>query len=146
MLARYYLYMAMCSSVRLSVTSRCSIETNGRIELVFSVGSFFHLSCTLLTGNSGTFKIRVLPSGTLSQTSDNFVPNFGLRKFCFDISIVEKCHRLSSRKVDAQSVTNWAVVGQLSWQYLRAPTLDHCCLSRVIDKLCLQRDTVARVS
>ena len=32
--------------------------------------------------------------------------------------------------MDAQSVINWAVVGQLSWQYFRAPTLDHCSLSR----------------
>jgi len=30
------------------------------------------------------------------------------------ISIVKTCYQLSSRKVDAQSVTNWAVVGQLS--------------------------------
>ena len=31
--------------------------------------------------------------------------------------------------MDAQSVINWTVVGQLSWQYLRAPTLDRCSLS-----------------
>jgi len=29
----------------------------------------------------------------------------------------------------AQSVMNWAVVDELSWQYLRDPTLDHCSLS-----------------
>ena len=29
------------------------------------------------------------------------------------MSIVETCHQLSSRKVEAQSVINWAVVGQL---------------------------------
>jgi len=40
--------------------------------------------------------------------------------------MVEACCQLSSTKVDAQSVTNWAVVGQLSWQYLEAPTLDRC--------------------
>ena len=34
-------------------------------------------------------------------------------KFSFGISIVETCYQLSSRKVDAQSVVNWAVVGQL---------------------------------
>ena len=28
--------------------------------------------------------------------------------------------------MDSQSVINWTVVGQLSWQCLRAPTLDHC--------------------
>jgi len=52
-------------------------------------------------------KIRVLPSGILLQTS-------GLRKFRNGISIVEGCYQLSSRKVEAQSVINWAVVGQLS--------------------------------
>jgi len=30
------------------------------------------------------------------------------------ISIVKTCYQLSSRKVDAPSVTNWAVIGQLS--------------------------------
>jgi len=59
----------------------------------------------------------------------NSVPNSGLWKFCCGILIVETCYRLSSRKMDAQSVINWTVVGQLSWQYLRAPTLDHCSLS-----------------
>ena len=31
-----------------------------------------------------------------------------------NISIVEACYQLSSRKVDAQSVINWSVVGQRS--------------------------------
>ena len=44
----------------------------------------------------------------------NFVLKSGLRKFRHGISIVETCYQLSSRKVDAQSVINWAVVGQLS--------------------------------
>ena len=44
----------------------------------------------------------------------NFVLNSGLGKFRHGISIVETCYQLSSRKVDAQSVINWAVVGQLS--------------------------------
>jgi len=52
--------------------------------------------------------------------------NFGLRNFRHGISIIETCCQLSWRKVDAQSVINWTVVGQLSWQYLRAPTLDRC--------------------
>jgi len=60
----------------------------------------------------------------------NFVPHSGLGQFCFSISIVEMCYRLSSGKVDAQSVINWTVVGQLSWQYLRAPTVDRCNLSQ----------------
>ena len=53
-------------------------------------------------------KIRVLTSLW------NFAPNSGLRKFRNGISIVEACYQLSSRKVDAQNVINWAVVGQLS--------------------------------
>jgi len=46
----------------------------------------------------------------------NYVLNSGLRKFRHDIdlSIVETCYQLSSRKVDAQTVINWAVVGQRS--------------------------------
>ena len=44
----------------------------------------------------------------------NFVLNSGLRKFRHGISIVEAYYQLSSRKVDAQIVINWAVVGQLS--------------------------------
>jgi len=44
--------------------------------------------------------------------------------------IVEMWYQLSWRKEDAQSVTNWTTVGQLSWQYLRAPMLDHCSLSQ----------------
>ena len=55
----------------------------------------------------------------------NFVLKSGLRKFRHGISIVETCYQLSSRKVDAQSVINWAVVGQLSRWHFRAPTLDH---------------------
>ena len=39
-------------------------------------------------------------------------------------------YQLSSRKVDAQSVTNWAIVGQLSWQYpselRRSTTVVYC--------------------
>ena len=44
----------------------------------------------------------------------NFVLNSGLRKFHHSISIVETCYQLNSRKVDAQSVINLIVVGQLS--------------------------------
>jgi len=36
----------MCPSVRLSVTSRCCIETTGRIELVFGTQASFHLAHT----------------------------------------------------------------------------------------------------
>jgi len=54
----------------LSVTSRSSIETAGRIELGFGMGAFFDLSYTVLKGNSGIFKMKVLSSGTFSQTAD----------------------------------------------------------------------------
>jgi len=57
-----------------------------------------------------SLKIMILPSRTLPQHS-------GFRKFRHDRSIVETCYQLSSTKVDAQSVINWTVVGQLSWQY-----------------------------
>ena len=40
--------------------------------------------------------------------------NSGLRKLRHGISIVKACCQLSSKKVDAQIVINWAVVGQLS--------------------------------
>ena len=53
-----------------------------------------------------------------------------LRKFCFDISTVEACYRLSSKKVNSPSVIYWTVVGHLSWQYLRAPIVDRCSLSQ----------------
>ena len=54
----------------------------------------------------------------------NFFVNSGLRKSRYGTSIVQTCYQLSWTEVDAQSVLNWTVVGQLSWQYLRAPTLD----------------------
>jgi len=71
------------------------------------MGASFHISYTVLYGNSGTFKNR----GTSLW---NFAPNSGLREFDHGISIVETCCQLSSRMVDAQSVMNWTVVGQLS--------------------------------
>ena len=64
-------------------------------------------SYTVLKGNSVISKNK----GTSLW---NFVLNSGLRKFCHGISIVEMCYQLSSRKVDAQSMIYWAVVGQLS--------------------------------
>jgi len=97
------LAMGLC----LSVTSRCSIETAERIELGFGMLASFHPSYTVLKGNSVIFKNK----GTSLW---NFVLNSGLIKFRHGISIVETCYQLSSRKVDAQSVINWAVVDQLS--------------------------------
>ena len=94
-------------SVRLSVTSRCSTKTAERIELVFGMWAFFHPSYTVLKGNLVIFKNK----GTSLW---NFALHSGLRKFRHCISIVETYYQLSSRKVDADSVINWAVVGQLS--------------------------------
>jgi len=94
-------------SVCLSITSRCSIETDEQIELVFGMRSSLHPFYTVLKGNS-----------VISKNKDtsvwNSVLNSGLRKFRDSISIVETCYQLSSRKVDAHNVINWAVVGQLS--------------------------------
>jgi len=73
----------------------------------FGVLAPFHPSYTVLKGNS-------IISKNKSTSLWNFVLNSGLRKFCHGISIVETCYQLSSRKVDAQSVINWTVVGQLS--------------------------------
>ena len=102
---RYYSHGPV--SVRLSVTSRNSTETAERIELGFGMRASFHPSYTVLKGNSVISKNK----GTSLW---NFVVKSGLRKFRHGISIVETCYQLSSRKVDAQSVINWVVVGQLS--------------------------------
>ena len=60
----------------------------------------------------------------------NFFLNSGLRKFRQGIIDRRTCYQLSSRKVDARSLINWTVVGQLRWRYLRAPTLDRYSLSQ----------------
>ena len=60
----------MSVSLCLSVSSRSSIETDERIELVFGTRASFHPAYTVLKDNLGISK-RVLPSGTFSQT-----PNF----------------------------------------------------------------------
>ena len=93
------LAMALCLRVRPFVTSRCSIETDGRIELAFATWASSHPSYTVLKGNSVISK----NNGTSLW---NFVLNSGLGKFRQDISIVETCYQLSSRKVDAESVIN----------------------------------------
>ena len=93
----------VCLSVSVFVTSRCSIKMAERIELVFGMGASFHLSHTVLKGNSGVFKNK----GTSLW---NFVTGSGLGKFCFVISIVETCCRLSPAKADAQSIINWTVL------------------------------------
>ena len=69
MLARV-LAVAMCPSVCpcLSVTSRSSIETPERIELVFCLESFSTYPALCCKEIQIPTKIWVLPSGTLSQT------------------------------------------------------------------------------
>jgi len=83
MIARV-LAVALCLSVR----SRCSVETAERIELVFGTGASFRLSYTVLKGNSGISKISVLPSGTLSQTTDleNFASVYRSSKRVVDLA------------------------------------------------------------
>jgi len=85
-----------------SVTSRRSIETAEKIGLVFGTGASFGLSDTVLE--------ILIPSKNKGTSFWNFTLNSGLRKFRH----LEACYQLSSRKVDAHSVMNWAVVGQLS--------------------------------
>ena len=107
------LAMGLCLSVRLSVRHK---------SVFFWHVSFLHPSYTALKGNSVVSKNK----GTFLW---NYVLKSGLRKYRHGISILETCYRLSSRKVDAHSVINWAVIGQLSRYYLRASTLDHYSLS-----------------
>ena len=105
----------------LSVCHKSVFYRNGWTNRV-GMWASFHLSYTVLKGNSVISKNK----GTSLW---NFVLNSGLRKFRHGISIVETCYQLSSIKVDAQSVMNWAVVGPLSRYYLRVPTLGHYSLS-----------------
>ena len=68
---RYASAVSLCYghvSVCLTVTSRCSTKTAQWIELIFGTETTFDPSyAVLLQGNSGTPKIRVLHSGTLSK-------------------------------------------------------------------------------
>jgi len=54
------------TSLCLSVTSRCSIETAERIKLVFGIWAFFHPSYTVVKKIRLSSNIRALFSGTLS--------------------------------------------------------------------------------
>jgi len=117
-------------SVWLSQVGVLTKGTNLLINVIFGTDDSFDQSHTVLR------KFRSHKNKCTSLRK--FFRNSGVQKFRHVISIVE----LSSRKVDAQSVINWTAVGQLSWQYLRAPTLDRCSLSSVIVKLCLQHDFV----
>jgi len=62
-----------------------------QIELVFGTGASFCQCYTVLKGNSGISK----NNGTSLL---NFVPNSGLTKFCFGISIVERVIDLATAR------------------------------------------------
>jgi len=76
-------------SVCMSVTSRSSIKTDERIELVFGMGASFHPSYTVLKGNLGVSKnLWLLPSGNLSQNPDleNFASVYRSSKHVIDFA------------------------------------------------------------
>jgi len=124
-------------SVPLSVTSRSSIEMAERIVMVLGMGAFSTsvdsrrptLCSSAQSAHSSTLKrcitkirvstkIRVFSFGTLPHTLD-------FKKFHHYRSIVEMCYQLSLTQVNDQSVIDWTVVDQQSWQlYLRVPTVD----------------------
>ena len=102
--------MALCSSVR---PSQVGVLLKGLNEsswfLACELRAFFHPSYTVLKGNSVISKNKGTSLWNFSQTPD--LENFAA---VYRVSIVEACYQLGSRKVDAHSVINWAVVGQLS--------------------------------
>jgi len=107
MLARL-LAMALCLSVCLLVClSVCVLSKQLNESSRFLVWELPFTYPITFKGNSDISK----NNGTSLWNS---VPNSRLRKFRHGISIVETCYRLSSTKVDAQSMKNWTVVGQLS--------------------------------
>jgi len=98
----HVLAMALCLSV-------CPSQV-GVLSKRFWNGCFFRpiLHCVIT-------KFEYLEKNKGRPTSPwNVVLNSGVGKFCHGISIVEMCYQLSSKKVDARSVINWTVVGQLS--------------------------------
>jgi len=60
------LAMALCSCPSLSVTSRCSLKWDERINMVFGMRASFDKYYFAFQGNSGIYKIRLLRSGTFS--------------------------------------------------------------------------------
>jgi len=114
-------HVSVCVCVRLSQVGVLSKRLNE---------SSWCLTCELpsIRPTLCSKETRLLPKNK-GNSLWNFVLNSGLRKLRHGISIVETCYQLSSKKVDAHCVINWAVVGQLSRQYLRVPTLDYCSLS-----------------
>jgi len=102
MLARV-LAMAVClsASVCLSVTSRSSIETVKRIELMLA----WELPSTRVKRKFGYLQ-------KLGYFALELCPK--LQTYNILLRYIETCYRLSWRKMDAQSVINLAVVDQLS--------------------------------
>ena len=82
--------VVLCLSV--SVTSRCSIETDGRIELVFGMGASIDLFYTIRV----RAKMRLFPR--------NFVPNSGRRKFLR--ASRSRCQHNSSTVYDAYTTVD----------------------------------------
>jgi len=60
------LAMALCSCPCLSLTSRCSLKWDERINMVFGMRASFDKYYFAFQGNSGIYKIRLLRSGTFS--------------------------------------------------------------------------------
>ena len=62
----HLLWPSVCDCLSVSVTSRCSVETDGRTNVIFGTEASVDQSYTVLCGNSSPAKIRVLPFRTLS--------------------------------------------------------------------------------
>jgi len=86
MLARV-LVMTLCPCLSVCVCQKSVFYRNSWMNRAgFGRGASFHLSYTVLKGNSGIFKNE----GTSLW---NFFPNSELRTFCFGVSIVETCYQ-----------------------------------------------------
>jgi len=90
--------MALCPSVCLCLCHKSEFYRSSWTNRAgFATWASFHPCLyTVLKRNSGITKNK----GTSFW---NLVPNSGLRKFCFGISIVKTCCRISSTKVDARA-------------------------------------------
>ena len=92
--------VSVCLSVFVSVTSRSSVETDERIELVFLHGSILPPIVHSVKRKFGYLQKQ-------GYFPRNSFLNSVLGKFV-------SCYRISSTKVDVHSVINWTVIGQLS--------------------------------
>ena len=100
--------LALCLCLSVSVCHKlCSIETAGRINLVLAWRLLLTSPTLCFKEIQVPTKIRVLPSGT-------FFSKLWTLKISPRHIDRRTCYQLSSRKVDAHSVINWTVVGQLS--------------------------------